>query len=93
MGRLGPRATPAGNAGGAGAREQLPGAPAVIIVKSIAGTETLPAAGYEPQVIGCAGAGFAIAAFRFIIPGLSHMDFAVFGMIVASAAGRSVKLK
>ena len=63
------RCRPAGNARGAGAGEQLPGAPALIIIKSIAGTETLPAAGYELQVIGCAGAGFAIAAFRIIILG------------------------
>ena len=61
------RRRPAGNARGAG--EQLPGAPAIIIIKSIAGTETLPAAGYELRVIGCAGAGFAIVAFRFIIIG------------------------
>ena len=62
------RRRPAGNAGGAGA-EQMPGAPALTIIKSIAGTETLPATGYELRVIGCAGAGFTIAAFRFIIIG------------------------
>ena len=63
------RRRPATLAARGGGAEQLPGAPALIIIKSIAGTETLPAAGYELRVIGCAGAGFAIAAFRFIILG------------------------